>query len=169
MPKSYVVMESILGPLTIFEKDNFIQSLCFGSFESGFREAPSNSEVDGVVKDATELLQQAVAQLEEYFNGTRQSFDLPLAPRGTVFQQRVWKVLMQIPYGETASYGQVATAIGNPKSCRAVGMANGANPLPIIIPCHRVIGHNGNLVGYSSGLDIKVKLLQHEGVLPGNE
>lgn len=108
------------------------------------------------------LLQQAVQQLDEYFAGSRTSFSLPLCTKGTPFQLSVWQALQKIPYGTTCSYGEIAAAIGNPKASRAVGMANNKNPLPIFIPCHRVIGANGKLVGYGGGLDIKKALLSLE-------
>ena len=107
----------------------------------------------------TPLLKEAFEQLNEYFTGTRREFHLPLAPQGTPFQQAVWETLCTIPYGETRSYLQIAQLIGNPKACRAVGMANHKNPIGIIIPCHRVIGKNGNLTGYAGGLDKKENLL----------
>jgi len=103
-----------------------------------------------------------ICQLRAYFAGELEIFNLPLSPRGTPFQQRVWKELCHIPYGETISYGQLATRIGNPNASRAVGLANGSNPIPIIIPCHRVIGSNGKLTGYGGGLPIKEKLLALE-------
>lgn len=108
------------------------------------------------------LLKQAVQELEEYFHSSRREFTLPLVPQGTPFQLSVWQALQTIPYGTTCSYGEIAAAIGNPKACRAVGMANNKNPLPILIPCHRVIGANGKLVGYGAGLDIKKQLLALE-------
>ena len=108
--------------------------------------------------------QDAEAQLRKYFAGTRRTFDLPLAPRGTAFQQRVWAALRAIPYGETRTYGELAAAIGSPSASRAVGMANHHNPIPIVIPCHRVIGANGTLTGYAGGLEIKRKLLALEGI-----
>lgn len=111
------------------------------------------------------ITQQTAKQLQEYFEGKRTIFDLPLEPEGTAFQKRVWKELKRIPYGETKSYGQIAQAIGNPNASRAVGMANNRNPIVIIIPCHRVIGANGRLVGYGGGLDKKVYLLTLEKVL----
>ena len=110
----------------------------------------------------TSLIQNAYQQLKEYFQGERQTFQLPFAPKGTPFQQKVWNTLQIIPYGKTWSYLQMAKAIGNPKACRAVGMANHRNPIGIIIPCHRVIGSNGDLVGYASGLDMKRYLLNLE-------
>ena len=105
-----------------------------------------------------------IAQLEEYFAGQRLEFDLPLAPRGTEFQRRVWHALREIPYGKTISYGELARRIGNPSASRAVGLANGANPLPILVPCHRVIGADGSLTGFGGGLPIKRKLLALEGL-----
>ena len=104
----------------------------------------------------------AVAQLAEYFAGRRTRFDLPLAPQGTEFQRAVWKALIRIPYGETLSYGELARRIGKPNASRAVGLANGANPLPIVVPCHRVIGADGSLTGFGGGLDIKRRLLALE-------
>ena len=110
----------------------------------------------------TELTKKAFTQLEEYFEGKRKCFELPLNPKGTEFQKKVWKALCDIPYGETRSYKDVAIAINNPKGPRAVGMANNKNPIMIVIPCHRVVGSNGSLVGYAGGLHIKEKLLSIE-------
>jgi methylated-DNA-[protein]-cysteine S-methyltransferase len=103
-------------------------------------------------------------QLHAYFAGELQEFALPLAPIGTPFQQSVWSALRAIPYGQTRSYLDVATAIGKPSACRAVGAANGANPLPIVVPCHRVIGANGTLTGFGGGIDVKRRLLALEGI-----
>lgn len=113
----------------------------------------------------TPLLVQAKAQLSEYFAGTRQEFTLPLSPKGTPFQQKVWAALQTIPYGQTRSYGEIARQIGSPKAARAVGMANHHNPIAILIPCHRVVGQNGALTGYAGGLERKKALLQLEGCL----
>lgn len=110
----------------------------------------------------TPLLLETRRQLTAYFAGKRKTFDLPLSPKGTLFQQKVWAALQTIPYGETRSYKQVAELIGNPKACRAVGLANNKNPIILVIPCHRVIGANGKLVGYACGLDVKEKLLTLE-------
>ena len=107
-------------------------------------------------------LAKAVVQLQEYFGGTRQVFDVPLAPQGTLFQMEVWRVLRTIPYGETQSYADIAERIGRPKAVRAVGAANGRNPLSIFVPCHRVIGKNGSLTGYAGGLAQKSVLLEIE-------
>lgn len=104
-------------------------------------------------------------QLDEYFAGKRRQFDLRLAPRGTAFQQAVWQALQAIPYGRTCSYSELAGVIGRPQAVRAVGTANGANPISIIVPCHRVIGRNGSLTGYAGGLPRKQQLLELEGVL----
>jgi methylated-DNA-[protein]-cysteine S-methyltransferase len=107
-------------------------------------------------------LPEAKRQLDAYFTGSLTGFDLPLAPAGTAFQQRVWAELAKMPYGATVSYGEIAERIGNPKAMRAVGLANGRNPISIVIPCHRVIGANGKLVGYGGGLPRKQWLLAHE-------
>ena len=124
-------------------------------------------EVPGtVVQHETELLRKAAEQLREYLRGERKMFDLPLAPEGTVFQKAVWSALQEIPYGQTRSYGEIAAQIGRPKACRAVGMANHCNPIPIFIPCHRVVGANGSLTGYAGGVEKKRRLLLLEGVAP---
>ncbi|MCL1932587.1 MAG: methylated-DNA--[protein]-cysteine S-methyltransferase [Candidatus Azobacteroides sp.] len=108
------------------------------------------------------LIKETCVQLDEYFAGKRQTFDLPLSPQGTDFQQTVWKQLQEIPYGQTISYSQLAKAIRHPKACRAVGSANGKNPIAIIIPCHRVIASDGGLGGYAYGIDVKKRLLDLE-------
>lgn len=110
----------------------------------------------------TELLSMATIQLDEYFQGKRTTFSLPFKLTGTPFQLAVWKELQNIPYGKTTSYKEIAQKINKPKACRAVGMANNKNPLPIIIPCHRVIGSNGKLIGYAGGLKLKNYLLELE-------
>lgn len=110
----------------------------------------------------TPLLRQAAAELAAYFAGDLREFTVPLAPKGTPFQQKVWAALREIPYGETRSYKEIAAMVGNEKACRAVGMANNRNPLPIFIPCHRVVGADGELVGYAGGLDVKTFLLELE-------
>lgn len=108
------------------------------------------------------VLDRCAEELLDYFEGNRTSFDIPLAPRGTPFQQQVWAALCTIPYGETRSYGELAAAIGRPKSARAVGAANGRNPLSIVIPCHRVVGADGSLTGFAGGVDTKRQLLDLE-------
>ena len=126
------------------------------------RERPT---AHGWLEDGTvEPLASTLTQLKEYFAGTRRSFDLPLRLQGTEFQQRVWQELTQIPYGETWSYGQLAKRIGKPSASRAVGLANGRNPISILVPCHRVIGADGSLTGYGGGLERKQWLLAHEGL-----
>jgi methylated-DNA-[protein]-cysteine S-methyltransferase len=108
------------------------------------------------------LLREALRQITAYLEGRLRCFDLPLAPEGTPFMRRVWKRVLEVPYGTTASYGQIARAIGRPGAARAVGMANGANPIPILIPCHRIIGADGTLIGYGGGLSRKARLLEIE-------
>ena len=143
-----------VGPVTLAATDQALLWLKFG-----IRDYP------GAAPASNPVLEAAARQLREYFAGDRRTFELPLAPEGTEFQRRVWDALCTIPYGETWSYAAVGRAIGNPRAARAVGMANNRNPISIIIPCHRVIGANGALVGYGSGLPIKETLLRLEGVL----
>ena len=116
----------------------------------------------GLKKTETPLIQKAAAQITEYFEGKRTQFKLPLVMYGTEFQRAVWQALQKIPYGETRSYKEIAAGIGRPKAVRAVGMANNRNPISIIVPCHRVIGHDGKLVGYGGGLPLKHYLLELE-------
>lgn len=142
-----------IGEIGIAETNDKITHLFFINEEF-------NEENHGLVE--TPVIVAAAQQLNEYFNGKRRNFNLPLAPEGTDFMMRVWKALQTIPYGETRSYKEVAMMTGNVKACRAVGMANNRNPIPIIIPCHRVIGTNGDLIGYGSGLDKKRYLLELE-------
>lgn len=111
----------------------------------------------------TEALTEVTRQIGEYFGGQRKDFDLALAPEGTAFQMRVWQELQRLPHGKTISYGELATRVGNPKASRAVGAANGQNPISLIIPCHRVIGSDKSLTGYGGGLNVKEALLKHEG------
>lgn len=141
-------MQSPIGLLTIEETDGAITALRFGG--------------ETVSPPPTPLLQRAAQQLTEYFAARRRRFDLPLRPQGTAFQQAAWSALCDIPYGQTRTYAQQAAAIGNPKACRAVGMANHRNPLPLFIPCHRVIGAGGKLTGYAGGLAVKRFLLELE-------
>ncbi|MCL4147003.1 UNVERIFIED_CONTAM: hypothetical protein GTU68_044828 [Idotea baltica] len=117
----------------------------------------------GEVSGDHPVLQQTITELGEYFLGERQQFDIPIDPQGTDFQRQVWSMLQQIPFGETWSYQDMAIAIDNPKAVRAVGLANGKNPISIIVPCHRVIGKNGKLTGYAGGVDRKQALLALEG------
>jgi methylated-DNA-[protein]-cysteine S-methyltransferase len=129
-------------------------------FVAGLRALP---DMSGWQQDG-EALAPYLAEFDAYFAGRLQRFTLPLAARGTAFQQAVWQALCEIPYGETRSYGEIARAIGKPSASRAVGAANGRNPLSIIVPCHRVIGQNGSLTGYAGGLPIKQELLRLEGI-----
>jgi methylated-DNA-[protein]-cysteine S-methyltransferase len=112
-----------------------------------------------------DAVDEAVRQIDVYFSGELRAFQLPLQPVGTAFQERVWFALAEIPYGKTESYGQLAERVGNPKACRAVGLANGRNPIPLVLPCHRVIGSNGSLTGYGGGLTLKKWLLDHEAAV----
>ena len=141
--------ETMLGSVTFVEEDGVLLAIStHRSFEG--------------IEQETPLIQEAHRQLTEYLKGERKSFDLPILIKGTTFQQQVWKALLEIPYGETRSYKQIAEAIGNPKAVRAVGMANNRNPLLIVVPCHRVIGANGKLVGYGAGIEMKEFLLRLE-------
>lgn len=144
-----------IGIITIKEKNNKIIELQLNS--NLVQPIKENEKIK-----ETPLLIETEKQLTEYFNKTRTKFDLPLAPQGTDFMKRVWKELIKIPYGETRTYKQIAQKIGNEKASRAVGMANNKNPIPIIIPCHRVIGANNKLIGYALGLDKKEFLLNLE-------
>jgi len=148
-------LDSPIGRLLLAGDGAALIQVCF---QSGPRPQQPRT---GWVADAAPF-RAASAQLDEYFAGERRRFDLPLAPRGTDFQQRVWRALLDIPYGRTISYGELARRIGNPSASRAVGLANGANPLPIVVPCHRVIGADGSLTGFGGGLPIKRKLLALE-------
>lgn len=126
-----------------------------------------NSPVPRIACRETPLLTEGRKQLTEYFAGQRREFSLPLVLKGTPFQQQVWDALREIPWGETRTYGQIAAAVGRPKACRAVGMANHCNPIPILIPCHRVVGAMGSLTGYAGGVELKRALLDLERAQPG--
>lgn len=121
-----------------------------------------NRKPDGAAEQRAEPFREVCRQLAAYFEGSLKEFDLALAPQGTPFQSRVWEELQRIPYGETISYAELAQRIGNPNASRAVGAANGRNPIPIVIPCHRVIGASGSLTGFGGGLETKRVLLEHE-------
>jgi len=150
--KNYFFYSYKICKVGIAEEDG---AICRLFFENG--KTPVGFE-----NGETPLIKKAAAQLGEYFDGKRKDFDLPLALHGTDFQLTVWKELQNIPYGETRSYGQLAAIVGNPKASRAVGMANNRNPIVIIVPCHRVIGHNGSLTGFGGGLELKRQLLELE-------
>lgn len=142
---------SPLGPLTLLGTEDALTGILF---------AEAREDAEGPVP----VLEQAVRELEEYFAGQRREFTVPLAPEGTAFQREVWAALEEIPYGTTASYKDIAVRVGKPGAAVAVGQANSRNPIPIIIPCHRVIGANGKMVGYTGGLHIKKALLAVEGI-----
>ena len=157
MTRSRTRMPSPIGELTIVADDDAVVEIRF----------PGDSAIDDqdaidVAADERPVLARAVAQLDEYFAGTRTSFDLPLAPAGTPFQQQAWSALTDIPFGETRTYGEQAAMLGDRNKSRAVGAANGKNPIPIVVPCHRVVGSNGHLTGFAGGLETKAWLLDHE-------
>ena len=141
--------DTVLGSVTFVEEDGTLLAVT------------THRSYEGICQE-TPLIKEACRQLSEYLKGERKTFDLPLNPKGTDFQKRVWRALCDIPYGETRSYKQIAEAIGNPKAVRAVGMANNRNPITIVVPCHRVIGADGKLVGYGGGLEMKEFLLRLE-------
>lgn len=153
--ESYTTIDSPIGPLLLTGGRDKLTGLHMMG-------AHDYDELMTVRNEDRSAFATVIRQLEEYFEGSRTEFELALDPRGTKFQTAVWDALCDIPYAQTRSYGQVATAVGNPKAPRAVGMANNRNPIAVIIPCHRVIGASGSLVGYGGGLDRKVWLLEHE-------
>jgi methylated-DNA-[protein]-cysteine S-methyltransferase len=155
MPVSYAHLESPIGTLLISGDAGGLQQILFSTNGRPARPDPAWQEDPLALGDV-------IRQLRAYFAGELENFDLALAPQGTPFQQKVWSELQKIPYGETISYGELARRIGNPNASRAVGLANGSNPISIVIPCHRVIGSNGKLTGYGGGLPIKEKLLALE-------
>ena len=155
MTTRYCVMESPIGRLLLAGDESELRQVRFLDGPD-----PEDPEPDWIQDDAP--FARAVLQLQEFFAGRRREFELPLSPRGTPFQEKVWAQLRQIPYGETITYGELARRVGDPRASRAVGLANGRNPLPVVIPCHRVIGANGQLTGFGGGLPIKEKLLALE-------
>jgi methylated-DNA-[protein]-cysteine S-methyltransferase len=154
-PTFYTQIESPIGPLLLAADDAGLRQILFVNGRHPAKPESSWKE-DRVPHGET------IRQLKAYFAGHLENFDLQLAPEGTLFQLGVWRSLCEIPFGQTISYGELASRIGNPKASRAVGLANGSNPIPIVIPCHRVIGSNGKLTGYGGGLPIKEKLLALE-------
>jgi len=150
--KKYRIYNQKICNLFIAEDDGVICNIFFNK-EKIFKDYEERE---------TPLIKKTIKQLDEYFNKKRKTFDLPLDLKGTEFQKKVWEELLKIPFGKTLSYGQLAAKTGNPKASRAVGMANNRNPIPIIIPCHRVIGSDGSLTGYAGGLELKKFLLEHE-------
>ena len=154
-----VTMKSPVGDLRIIASERGLRAILWGAEDVARIAYVDEAEL---VEGRTPLLDRAVAQLDEYFAGTRREFDLPLDPEGTPFQHSVWTVLRTIPYGTTISYGQQARQLGDLNKARAVGAANGKNPLSIVVPCHRVIGSGGHLTGFAAGLEVKSWLLDHE-------
>jgi methylated-DNA-[protein]-cysteine S-methyltransferase len=157
IPHFRTTFDSPVGVLSLVATDHALVALVWrveGHSRAGFENA--------VEKPRHPLLRETARQLREYFAGARRKFELPLEFRGTEFQRRVWAALLEIPYGQTRTYGQIAEAIGNSSAVRAVGAANGRNPISIIAPCHRVIGMNGDLTGFGGGLDAKAHLLSLE-------
>lgn len=151
----YTYVDSPIGALLVAGDATALRLI---SFPSGDR----TQEPQPDWQHDPEAFREVARQLDDYFAGTRTTFELPLAPQGTAFQKAVWRALLDIPYGETTSYGALAARIGRPQASRAVGAANGANPLPVVVPCHRVIGADRSLTGFGGGLDIKRYLLAHE-------
>jgi methylated-DNA-[protein]-cysteine S-methyltransferase len=160
--RRYTALSSPVGELLLIDDGGQLAGLEFDN--DGKRRAKLPSQAEG----ETSLLREAVKQLKAYFAGKRRDFDLPLAPAGTEFQRRVWDALCNIPYGETISYAELARRVESPRACRAVGSANGSNPIAVIIPCHRVIASNGSLGGYGGGLDRKQWLLELESPQQGH-
>jgi methylated-DNA-[protein]-cysteine S-methyltransferase len=158
-------IDSPCGPLIcVVDEDGAVIRIEFGrGREAQKLAARMAAEGNEVIEDASRTA-EVRRQLQEYFDGQRREFDLTLAPRGTAFELSVWDELRRIPFGETRSYAEIARALGNPAATRAVGRANGANPIPIVVPCHRVIGSNGSLTGFGGGLDNKARLLELEGL-----
>lgn len=169
MPKNLI-------PLTVATLDTPIGPIRVAAHSGGLARVLFDAQKDEVLvedpdpsTEAKQHLEAALAALREYFADKRQSFeDLTLAPEGTDFQLSVWRALLEIGYGDTCAYRDIANSIGNPKAVRAVGLANGKNPIPVIVPCHRVIGANGTLTGFGGGLPAKKWLLEHEGALAGS-
>jgi methylated-DNA-[protein]-cysteine S-methyltransferase len=155
MTKRYLTLESPLGELFLCANEEALTEVRFAA-----REGPCEPDADW--QRGSAVLGEAARQLERYFAGELLDFDLPLSPGGTDFMRAVWSELRRIPLGTTITYGELARRIGKPSASRAVGAANGRNPIPIIVPCHRVIGADGSLTGFSGGLDLKRRLLQHE-------
>ena len=158
--RSHTVMSSPLGELTLVADDGALVGCLMALPDRDPSDRTLGDPVD--IESAESVLRDAAAQLGEYFAGERTDFSLPLAPQGDEFQRKVWALLCEIPYGETRSYGQLARVLGDVNLSQAVGWANGRNPISIIVPCHRVIGADGSLVGYAGGLDRKRFLLALE-------
>ena len=151
--KNLTYYETSIGRLGIAENGQAITNVFFKN-----NKKPANCQE----ATATPLLEKAAQQIKEYLAGKRRGFDLPLEMEGTEFQQKVWQALTTIPYGQTRSYKQIAEQVGSPKACRAVGLANNRNPIALVVPCHRVIGADGKMVGFGGGIDLKIALLSLE-------
>lgn len=163
---SMTTMDTPVGELTLVASGRGLRAVLWPDEREG--RVPIGDVTDDDPA-ASRILADTVRQLGEYFDGTRQNFDLPLDPVGTEFQQQVWTVLRTIPYGQTISYGEQAARLGDKNKSRAVGAANGRNPISIIVPCHRVIGSTGKLTGFAAGVDTKAWLLEHEQALAGQQ
>jgi methylated-DNA-[protein]-cysteine S-methyltransferase len=159
---NYCILESPIGPLLIAGDQEGVRQIQFPKHGKA-----ANPE-QGWIESHSGAVAKAMKQLDQYFEGRRTEFDLPLAPQGTPFQLAVWGELQRIPYGRTLTYSELARLIGKPKAARAVGSANGANQIPIVIPCHRVIAAGGKLGGFGGGLPTKEALLMLESASPGN-
>ncbi|MDI3417413.1 methylated-DNA--[protein]-cysteine S-methyltransferase [Streptomyces luteolus] len=159
MTTTHTLLDSPYGPLTLVATDGALSGL----YMTDQRHRPPEENFGLRVAPDEAPFAEAARQLGEYFTGDRHTFDLPLHLAGTPFQRRVWEGLSTIPYGETRTYGELAAQLGKPNASRAVGLANGKNPLGIVVPCHRVVGANGSLTGYGGGLDRKRRLLELEG------
>ena len=157
MANRFTYYDSPLGTVTLQANEQGLLGVWFETHTT-------KPEDLGIQEDSFPIFQSVKDQLDRYFAGEAVQFDLPIAAKGTPFQQSVWHALTTIPYGETWSYAQLADAIGNPKAVRAVGLANGKNPVSVIVPCHRVIGKNGKLTGYAGGVERKQRLLAIEGI-----
>lgn len=160
-------MESPIGTLTIVANDRAVVAIDWDG-ESGHEAVLGDAEIIDVAAGDHRPLTIAVEQLGQYFGGQRTAFDIPLDAAGTEFQHQAWDALVRIPFGETVSYGEQATMLGDRNKARAVGAANGKNPIPIVVPCHRVVGSNGHLTGFTGGLDTKAWLLDHEFTVRAN-
>lgn len=158
-------VETPLGPIAIASSAAGLVALSLPGgreFWLNHRLTALSEPVGGAPDPAVRLVQQVRAELEAYFSGRLRAFTVPLAPPGTPFQRAVWRAVVAVPYGETRSYGAVAAELGRPAAARAVGHANGANPLPVVVPCHRLVGADGSLTGYAGGLPMKRWLIEHE-------
>lgn len=151
MDKYGKIYRTKIGNLAIYSNSNFITNICFNA-----------NKINSAEEKETKIIKQTFKEIKEYMEGKRKTFTIPIKPEGTDFQKKVWKALQSIPYGKICSYKDIAQKISCPNGCRAIGLANSKNPIPIIIPCHRVINANGKIGGFSGGLPIKIKLLEIE-------